>query len=160
MVTPGPEEQMNAPPLVPQPALFRLPVLVEVNPPGLLNKLKLLMFELGVKPKSTPPMTLLVEFGAELIVMESVACEAAMSKEYVAPGQPEPGPQSVNTRVPTVSALAGTPKMTITASSSRACKTLRIKQTLPLLGSGQRCTMCNSTSKRPCPIRKLEIVTV
>src|SRR5258708_9296788 len=110
MVTPGPEEQMNAPLFVPQPLPLRLPVVVVVNPVGPLARLKLLMLPLAVNPRSTPLMTLLLVPGAELTVIQSVAVVPVISNLYLAPGHPESPPQSGRVRVAMVSALAGVPK--------------------------------------------------
>src|SRR5258708_7936284 len=110
MVTPGPAEQLNAPVFVPQPLLVRLPVTVELNPVGLLTRLKLLMLLLAVNPKSTPLITLLLVPGAELTVIQSVAEVPVISNLYVAPGHPDWPPQSGSVRLPMLSALAGVPK--------------------------------------------------
>jgi hypothetical protein len=68
------------------------------------------MLLLAVNPKSTPLMMLLLEPGAELTVIQSVAEVPVISNLYVAPGHPDWPPQSGNVRLPMVSALAGIPR--------------------------------------------------
>src|SRR5579859_3954890 len=80
-VTPGPEEQIKAPPLPPQPELSRLPVSVRENPEGAPTSCRLLIFLLAVNPKSTPVIRSLLEFGTELRVIVRVAEVLVMSKE-------------------------------------------------------------------------------
>src|SRR6266403_4727379 len=116
---PGPEEQIKAPPLPPQPELFRLPVSVVVNPLGALNSVSPLMLLLAVNPRFTPVIRSFVSPTPETLLIVRLAEPVPMSKLYVAAGHPGSVPQFPRVRVPIVSALAGVAKARARASNPK-----------------------------------------